>query len=636
MRFAIAIGVLVLSGVSLLLGIGQRTFLAPASEISVSVSEPVVEQYAVIPAEVFAAGSGDPEVELFAEGAFVAIGSQQDVAAWASAFDHSVLELDETSKKLSVTKVAADDTYQVEAADGEVFSPAGSDLWVFEQAVTEQIEGSDIPASTHLRVPADLEPDQAVLLSTPAVTGIGSGASVVWAQDRSTPWAGPLLVLGGVLAVLGGVLYLLAIDYDRRGLGPRRGQRGILPGIRGAMERRRHARRLRRLSRANSVAAPALVLAGVLAVTGCSPSYWPDFSEKEPEVVLQPEQPPTGPSLPITEGQLERILDEVVLVASEADDALDVTVLESRFAGDALKQRTASYKIRADVPDYAMVPPRLSDEQLGYDLVQTTQSWPRTIFVAVASGTEAIPDEGEVDDEVPAEPEESEEVATPEAMTPLSDAENADEPTPSLALLLTQTSPHENYRVANIITLRGGITMPEAAPASEGTALLSPDTQTLMLSPGEIGDAFAAALIGELDEATAELFDLEDDPLIARSGIAWVTQSQERADADGFEVRYSVEVNTREKSVTSLSVSEGGALVAVTVVEKRVSDTEGSTTRVRAEGAISALSGLTGQQEKIVSEVAHQLLFYVPSKVSGETIQLLGATSELVGAGNEL
>jgi hypothetical protein len=99
-------------------------------------------------------------------------------------------------------------------------------------------------------------------------------------------------------------------------------------------------------------------------------------------------------------------------------------------------------------------------------------------------------------------------------------------------------------------------------------------------------------------------------------------------------VAYSVAASVGEQPITALSTGVGGGLVAVTVVEERVSDTAGSTTRVRAEGAVSAVSGLTGQQERIVSVVAHQLLFFVPSKVSGEQIQLLGATSELVGARN--
>ena len=57
-------------------------------------------------------------------------------------------------------------------------------------------------------------------------------------------------------------------------------------------------------------------------------------------------------------------------------------------------------------------------------------------------------------------------------------------------------------------------------------------------------------------------------------------------------------------------------------------------TVVNENGTLTALSGLEGQQEKLVSVVAHQLLFFVPGKDSGEKMQLLGYTSDLVSASN--
>ena len=52
------------------------------------------------------------------------------------------------------------------------------------------------------------------------------------------------------------------------------------------------------------------------------------------------------------------------------------------------------------------------------------------------------------------------------------------------------------------------------------------------------------------------------------------------------------------------------------------------------EDLISNTRALEGQQEKLVSVVAHQLLFFVPGKDSGEKMQLLGYTSDLVSASN--
>jgi hypothetical protein len=641
-RFAIAIAVLALSGIAFLLGIGQRTFLAPPAEIALVAAEGTDANYAVIPAAAFAASQGEPSVVVDAEGAFAAVGSQRDVEAWVAAFDHAEFGAEKKAKTLDLREIGGDATLlepaggdaagdaaaegdaaageqaageqttdpeagaagaaDAQTASDEPLDPRGSDLWLRE---------SSTDGGSELRFAVEVEDDEAVLLAASGSQGLGEGVKLVWAQDRNTPFAGPLLVTGAVLAVLGGVLYLLAVDHDRRGLGPRRGRKGPLPGIRGSIARRRETRKLQR------IALPAVVLAGALALSGCSASYWPDFSARPAEQAPEPEQSGTLAPVPITPEQIDRITADIAAVAGDADETLDAAALRSRFTGDALQQREASYTIRAAVPDYERVPLTIGAEQLEYELVQSTEGWPRTVFVAVTS-----------------EPAETEEAAPAEgAETAPADAD-ADASSPSLALVMTQQGPHENYLVSRVITLRGGIEMPEAAPAEEGTALLSPELQTLVLPPGEVGSAYAAVLQGGPDVEQAAMFDLEGDPLMEKSGLAWVRQMQEKANAEGYSVQYSAAATVGERPLTALSTGVGGGLVAVTVVEERVSDTAGSTTRVRAEGAVSALSGLSGQQERIVSVVAHQLLFFVPSKTSGEKIQLLGATSELVGARN--
>lgn len=633
MRFAIAITVLVLSGIAFILGIGQRTVFAPPAAVTFGTVEGVAAEYAVIPAEVFRSVEGDPHIVVAAEGAFAAVGSQVDVDAWAAAFDHAQVAAESASKALVFQEVPGDPLVlqapeeepadgeepaeDAEAADGEESQamgerepadPRGSDLWVVEQSAT----------AGELRMSVDLDDDEAVLVATTG--GLGEGVSVLWTQDRSTPFAGPLLVTGGILAVLGAILYLLAVDHNRRGLGPRRGRRGPLLGLRGSGSRRRDARGMKR------VALPALVLAGALGLSGCSASYWPDFSPKPEETVVDLSQESTVAPVPINHVQIDRIVGDIATVAGEADAELDIGLLKSRFTGDALTQRASSYTIQAALPDYERVPHGITNEQLGYELVQSTDGWPRTMFITVSSEAE-VPDEAA---DAEATPEEGAEDET----APPVDAEEAQH---SLALIMTQAGPHENYLVSRVITLRGGIAMPEAAPAEEGTALLAPDLQTLVVPPGEVGEAFAAVLQGGTEVEQAQLFDLDDladHRLLTESGFTWVQQAQERAAADGYTIQYSVTARVGEEPLTALSTGVGGGLVAVTVIEERVSDTAGSTTRLRAEGAIAALSGLSGQQERIVSEVAHQLLFFVPSKVSGDKIHLLGATSEWVGARN--
>lgn len=351
------------------------------------------------------------------------------------------------------------------------------------------------------------------------------------------------------------------------------------------------------------VLAVGVGLTAALAVSGCSANYWPDFSP-EPTVTAeaQPSEANGLATVPVSEAQTQTIIDRVALAADAGDASLKVADIESRFKGDALAQRAANYKIRSEVPEYGSVPAQITNEMLGYRLVQSTEGWPRTLFVTVASEAGA-------------------------------DADGNPTDAPSIALVLTQRLPQSDYRVSRAISLRGGIEMPKAAPAEEGTALLSDEIESLVLKPANVGAAYAAILQGGADVAEAEPFDLTDDPLLSSYGKAWVTQSKEKSDADDKTQTYSVSVAQGEEPIVSFSTGAGGALIATTVMESQVVDSAGGRFKPQAEGAVSALSGLTGQQDKIVRTVAHQLLFFVPNKEDGSKIQLLGVTSELVGAG---
>ncbi len=678
MRFGFAIAALVLSGIFLILGIGQRTFLAGPSEI---VFETALEEetgFAVIPGEVFATVPGQANVVVSGAAAFAATGSASDVAAWVEPFSHAEIAVDESESRLVSSSLpgvvsqseedttAADTATSAPAPEGEtleadaeleLLDPRGSDLWVEERSLAP-VSGADADAvdaangdaadsgsssassdtGGKIRLPLDLDDGDAVLVSVDVIAGDSAGVAIEWVQDQRTPFAGPLLVTGALLAVVGAVLYLLAVDYDRRGLGPRRGRKGPLLGIRDSVTRRRRGEQapkpqdspnttpsetMNQRTAARRIALPSIGLALALGLSGCSANYWPDLSPAATEAQDQNDDGESAVApVPVTRTQIDRIVGDIAAIAGEADDALDTEILKERFTGDALAQRTANYTIRQSVPDYAVVPPRITSEALGYELVQSTEGWPRTVFVTVASesGTESEP-------EATDPPAEGEDAATVE--------ENAEPAaSPSLAIIMTQAAPHENFMVSRVISLRGGITMPEAAPAEEGTALLNDDLQTLVLSPGEVGTAYAAVLAGGADVPEAALFDLDEDTLIERSGAAWAAQSQATADAAGQGVVYSVTAEQSDSKIISLSTGVGGALVATTVLENRIEEPGSSRWKPTPPASVTALSGLSGQQDRLVSEVQHQLLFFVPSKTSNAPIQLLGFASDLVGARN--
>lgn len=638
MRFVLAISALVLSGIMLVLGIGQVTFLAGPHQVAYTRAFDAPNGLAVLEADQFGVVAGQANVVVQGKGAFIATGHARDIEAWTAPFAHAQVVADVATKSLEFSPVANDKEASKEYAalievedpnDIVVPSPYGSDLWQEQRGVaqvaaeTKATEedasaeaGAEATESETVRLPVSLAADEAVIVSV-AKSEAPASLSIEWVQDRSTPWAGPLLVGGGALALIGALLYLLAVDHDRRGLGPRRGRRGPLQGIRNLFGGSKSQKN--KLADTNNgqiakrgVVIPALAVTAALALSGCAPSYWPDFSKpaEEPVATEEADVVTTGAPVPVSSTQISRIISDVSALAGAADDSLDAAQLESRFTADALTERQANYTIRKAVSDYEVIVPRITDEELGYQLVQSTEGWPRTIFVVVASKTEEV------------SPAEGEEPPTPPD-------------SPSLALIMTQQSPHENFMVSRAIALRGGITMPEAAPAEEGTALLADDLQTLLLTPAEVGPAYAAVLQAGTDAAEAANFNLEGDSLIERSGAAWVAQSAAAAAAGGQGITYAVTAAQSDAEIVSLSTGVGGAFVATTVLETRTeAPAEGSRWRPTVPKSLTALSGLEGQQEKLVSVVAHQLLLFVPSKDSKDKIQLLGYTSDLVSASN--
>lgn len=637
MRYVLAIATLVLSGLLLILGLGQRTFLAGPAEISFPVETQTEAGFAVVNGAEFAKVPGQANVVVQGERAFVATGATRDVVGWVEPFAHTELSVDLRGERVEAAAVKPVEEAATELVTAEsALDPRGSDLWLEEREIDDT--GSGVETET-LRVPVALTEDQSVLIASDGTEALPQDVTLVWAQDRNTPWAGPLLAGGGVLAVVGGVLYLLAVDHDRRGLGPRRGRRGPLQGIRNVFTRggrkrsganqdaptatpetpttggsaQRNVSATQRLSWARRGALPALGLTVALGLTGCSASYWPQAAAPE----VTEEEPTATPSaiapVPVTDGQLKKIIADVAEVAAQGDDALDATALSERFVGDALAQRTANYTIRAEVPEYPVVPPRITEEELDYELVQSTEGWPRTLFVTVASTSGSAP--------VPTEGEDTAEEAPPVA-------------SPSLAMVMTQQSPHVNYQVSRVVSLRGGISMPQAAPAEDGTALLANDIETLTLPPGEVGAAFATLLQDGADAEPSQYFDLETDTLLENYGKARTAQSQAESDEKGQTMKYSVTARQGDEKTTALSTGAGGALVVTTVIEEQIVDADGGRYKPQAKDSVTALSGLTGEQERLVQEVAHQLLFFVPSKSDEAKIELLGVTSELVGVRN--
>ncbi|GAA2828786.1 hypothetical protein FB468_0970 [Leucobacter komagatae] len=227
MRYVLAIVALAISGVLLLLGIGQRTFLAGPSEIVYPIAAESDAPYAVLDVSELTKVDGQANVVMRGSSAFSALATTRDAQAWLEPFDHVALTVDPSTKAVVSDKVAGKaPTTDVLALDDEgnavPIDPRGSDLWLSERSGDEGVS----------RMAIEPAADQSILIAGNGTDPIPKGTALVWVQDRATPWAGPLLAAGGLFAVLGAVLYLIAFDRDKRALGPRRGRSGPLLGVR--------------------------------------------------------------------------------------------------------------------------------------------------------------------------------------------------------------------------------------------------------------------------------------------------------------------------------------------------------------------------------------------------------------------
>ena len=603
-RKVLAILSLALGVMLLLFGFGLRTFLADPTDVRATVSETEDVTYLVVTGETLRSVPGEVAVTVEGAGQTVAIGATHDVTAWAEPFGyHEATYRPETA---TTDLKPHDPVTEPEADPAPAWrDPSGSDLWVEEHHTVE--------GETSLQLMPELRDDQALLIASAVDGPLAASVTLFWSDKLVTPWAGPLLTAGGLFSVLGMVLYVLAVDHDRRGLGPRRGRKGPLLGIRDSLTPRRSSR-ARGASRAPLTAVAAV---GVFALMGCSAEYWPGSQPAN-------EEPPVEEVAvsPITEVQLERIIADVSATSVAADEAKDASLLESRFAGDALEQRKANYRIRSEVGDYSVVPPYILNERLGYELIQGTDTWPRTMFIAVASAAEPPPpEETEPADDASDAPVEDADTETPE------DTETA---SPTLGLLMTQADPQSNYVVTRVVSLRSGIEMPSAAPANEGTTVIDPATQSLRLAPEQVANAYANILNEGPESESAPLFNLEEDPVIAGGGTSWVAAEREQLEGQEGEATFA-SVSKQGSGSLTLSTGAGGALVFSTVTEERTTTAEEGS-ELPVGPVVAAISDLEGNTQHITQTITHQLLFFVPNQSSEDPIQLLGYSSELVGA----
>ncbi|HET8880164.1 MAG TPA: hypothetical protein VFN00_12000, partial [Arthrobacter sp.] len=405
LRFKTAVALVLLGLLTLLAGIGQKTFWAPPETVTATApGNGTAAPLTVVDQKLRTLHGGTVKIHVKGEGSFLlASGRPDDVNAWVGKTAHN-----------TVSGVSADrKSLTVDHTDGEATapSPAGSDLWVTTENANGEMDYSWTP-------PAD--GDWSLLLASDGTKAAPSDISMTFPNDTSTPWAIPLMVLGGLLILAGAALLLLKPKSGSRGGEPTdgtdAGDGGGADSDNGraakgsAFARRARAQAVSRAKarqtgaaarddetrpgtavraaapsarRRTAGAAVALLTAAAVAGTGVAaqasqspspaPSGGASSSSTSPSGTAS--APAAGVAAPVLlDAQFRRVLEQVAGAVDAGDAAKDAAKLAPRVGATELEVRTQNYKIRSQVGSYeARMPVRAT--KLLTTVVSNKREW---------------------------------------------------------------------------------------------------------------------------------------------------------------------------------------------------------------------------------------------------------------------
>ncbi|MDQ0725574.1 glycosyl transferase [Microbacterium sp. W4I20] len=644
MRFVWAVVAFVLAAVLIGSGMAQRTiFLGPDSQqTKVDIEEPA--PFVLLDGDVLRTNPGAQTLLIRGGGEiFASYGRTPDMEAWLadSAYNHVTVD---KAGALEVTHVEAAAPTDEPAEEPEAGSeenpgdatgeeptgrnPVGSDLWL------DSFSDENALIADNMQLPEGTS----VLIAHDGTENAPDDIVVSWPLDNTTPWAGPLMVAGGVVLLIGLILYILGIRYQRRGRGPRRKGPGPMPitepidvaalpaADRAALEpatdettpnsdptpeveeaeivdeaREQDSRNAMRASRPNRrrrlLALPALALTAVLAA-GCSAESWPQFGDAAPTpsptpTVIAPEnqKPPA-----VTEAQATRILQNISDTLVEADTALDLDLAKTRLDGRALAARTTEYALRTKLTDTPL-PSAIPTDKFEVVLPEATDRWPRTVLV-LSKSTE-------------------------------------DDTVPPVILTMTQQDPWANYKVTDMAEMSADVVFPEVAAPWLGSSLVPSDSAFLRMPPAELAAAFADVVDAGEKSPSYDLFD--DISLSLAKSItesrAALNQKLKDKGADKTSKAAFDMVPTGDDPV-SMTTLDSGAIVAISLedIEKVTPTVSDAVIRLADNPQAKALTGVSEAAKGVESTYGFQLFFSVPAQGSSEQIRLLAVRQDMLSA----
>ena len=584
LRFKTAVALVLLGLLTLLAGIGQKTFWAPAETVTATASAGEAAPLTVIDQKLRTLEGGTVSIKVKGEGSFLlAAGRPDDVDAWVGKTAHN-----------TVTGISGDKkSLQVKHTDGEASapSPAGSDLWVSTENASGELDYT-------WSAPAD--GDWSLLLAADGKKPAPSSVSMTFPNDTSMPWAVPLMVLGGLLVLAGGALLVLKPKGGASRDGGSSDAGSSSSGSAGKASdklgspfaRRARAKAAAKAGERSSsarlsvvvAATTAAVLAGGAAAAQASTPSAPASTSAAPTTSASA-APEAGGTPVVLDAQFRRILEQVASATDAGDAAKDAKKLAARVAGTELEVRTQNYKIRSRVASYdARMPVRST--KLLTTVVTDKREWPRSIL-AVTQG------EGNV---------------VPQLLT------------------LVQKSPRENYKLVGTSPLQPGTTFP--AIVRGGTeSLAAGDKSGLLYSGQEALAGLADRLTKSNSTFKSKLVEGESSPYIADT-----LSYQADIVKDGVDGKFAFTHKVVPENTVVFRTEDGGALVLgrLTFNFDGTPKAEGDKLSIGNDAAV--LAGGKETTTGMVLKFAESVAVYVPPADSKDPMKLVAATRGLVGA----
>ena len=616
MRFVWAVAAFVLAAVLIGAGIAQRTIFQGPNTATAAIAVSEEAPYLLIDGAVLNELPGAQTLRAQGEGdIFAAYGRTADMQAWLSDIPYNVASLDgegeirtelvepETvaedpeapADDAAPDEAPADEAAADEPAEGEVVvarSPVGSDLWL------DEFQQSDI-----LIAPLQLPVEMSILVATDGTAPAPSNVSISWPIPNGTPWAGPLIVIGGILMAIGVYLYFLGIRHARRSRGPRR--KGLPIAVtepidlavegtdKGVISSGPATRRSVTSGRRAFAVLPVVAVSALL-FTGCSADAWPEFGPTPTPTPTATVIVPEGQQAPaVTKAQAERILTRVAATVAEADEARDEELAATRLDGAVLAARSTNYALRGEISDYA-APAAILTKPLELVLPQAYDQWPRSVMAVV-------------DDE---------------------------ETKTSSIMVLTQADAWSDYKLSYVASLEASTLMPDLAPVYIGAPQVQPDSPFLVMPPEELAVAYSDIINNGDDSEYYDMFEAEGDQLresIAADRTRRLEDFNETAKSTG-----SLTFTSTPGSYApfALATVESGAIVAVSIDEVDTAKPTDADAVIKVENspAVKALAGADQSATGFSTTFTDQVFFYVPGQGSTEKIRLLGYSSDILDA----